>query len=300
MTFLRGTRIRPATASDYPVFVRLFPELEVTDPVMTAEKFALELLPTTLIAEANVAPGNAKGAGAPAVGYAYFQLLGAIAYVRHLVTAPGARRAGVGRSLLTAIADRARGSGCTAWCLNVKCDNEAAIALYERLGFSAAYASHALSLAWTTVDSAATCDDDADHRMRNARVMARILAAEDDARVEHATKLMPGQLATTRALGGRVIMGLFEDEQVAGVTVFDPTFSRAYPFRVVRPELAFVLLRAVRAHARPTDSFASVVCEGEPEVAAALIAAGATVVHDIVHMKAALLCFRRGAATSGA
>ena len=99
---------------------------------------------------------------------------------------------------------------------------------------------------------------------------------------------MSGQLAMTRGFGGRVLMGLFERDgrdTVVGGTVFDPAFPGAYPFRAARPELAFALLRAIRPYARPSDLHVKVVSEGQPAIADALIAAGARVVHDIVHMK---------------
>src|SRR4051812_38673971 len=103
----REVLVRPATLADHAVFVRLFPELEVDDPILDEEKFAHQLLPTTLIAEVSGMP----------VGYTYFQLLKDVAYVRHVVTAPEARRAGVGRALLGAVVERAHGAGCTTWCL---------------------------------------------------------------------------------------------------------------------------------------------------------------------------------------
>lgn len=287
MSFPTALRIRPAQPSDHAAFVRLFPELAVEDPVMTAEKFTRELVPTTLMAEA-VAAGDeqsdeAAGAtdGSRVVGYAYFQILKDVAYVRHVVTAPEARKTGVGRALMAAIAERARAADCTSWCLNVKRGNTAAIAVYERVGLAPAFATKALRLEWASVDRAST-------DMQDTRMTSRPIDPEDDAAFETALDLVSGQLATSRALGGRILMGLFEGETIGGATVFDPTFPGAYPFRATRPDLAFALLRAIRPHARRTDAHVKVVIEGQPAIADALLAAGATLVHDIVHMKAAL------------
>ena len=137
-------------AADYQAFVRLFPELAVDDPILEQEKFDRELLPTTIVVEA--------GEGAPepdrVVGYAYFQILKDLAYVRHIVTAPEARRTGVGRALMAAIAERARTAGCTSWCLNVKRENTVALALYEAVGLAAAFGTKALHLDWANVDAA--------------------------------------------------------------------------------------------------------------------------------------------------
>jgi ribosomal protein S18 acetylase RimI-like enzyme len=266
-------KIRPATPADHTAFERLFPELEVEDPPVSLENFVRVMMPTTLIAVA--------GEGAPdadrAVGYAYFQLIDGRAYVRHLVTAPEARRTGVGRALLAAIVERGHAAACTDWCLNVKRENTAAIALYERLGMTRAFDSKALRLEWARVQD-----------VQNTRTTTRSIEPEDDARVETALGLMKGQLAMARRAGDRVLLALFDGEDVVAGAVFDPAFPGAYPFRAARPDLAFALLRALEPHARPNASFIKVVCEGQPAIADALIAAGATVVHDIVHMKAAL------------
>jgi N-acetylglutamate synthase-like GNAT family acetyltransferase len=82
---------RPARPDDHAAFERLFPELAVEDPVMGKERFVAELVPSTLIVERD--PGEI-------VGYAYFQIIGDLAYVRHVVTAPEARKSGVGRVLM--------------------------------------------------------------------------------------------------------------------------------------------------------------------------------------------------------
>ena len=78
------------------------------------------------------------------------------------------------------------------------------------------------------------------------------------------------------------------DGRIVGATIFDPSFPGAYPFRAARPELALVLLRAIRPSARPGDAFVRVVCEGQADVANALLAAGATQKMDSLHMRGAL------------
>jgi len=263
-------KTRPAAAADHRAFVRLFPELGVEDPILEPDRFERELVPTTIVLE------DAERV----VGYVYFQIIDGRAYVRHLVTAPEARRTGVGRALLAAVVERGRAAGCTEWCLNVKRENTAAIALYEALGMARAFESKALRLEWARLQDVPN--------VPSTRTTTRSIEPADDARVETALGLMKGQLAMGRHAGDRVLLALFDGEDVVAGTIFDPAFPGAYPFRAARPDVAFALLRALRAHARPTDSFIKVVCEGQPAIADALIAAGATVVHDIVHMKAAL------------
>jgi ribosomal protein S18 acetylase RimI-like enzyme len=191
--------IRPAGAADYSAFVRLFPELEVDDPPTPLENFIRDVMPTMLVAEAG------EGTAEPdrAVGYTHFQVIEDLTYVRHIVTAPEARRTGVGRALLAAVASRARAAGCSAWCLNVKRENTAAIALYEALGMARAFDSKALHLDWANADIASL-------DVHNTRISARPIEADDDGRVEAAMGLMSGQLATARGRTERVLVGLFE------------------------------------------------------------------------------------------
>lgn len=275
---LTGFAVRAASPEDYGVFERLFPELAVEEKTLERRRWERELMPTTLIAEAG---GGARPARA--VGYAYFQIIRETAYVRHVVTAPDARHEGVGRALMTAIAERAvaHAPPCTAWCLNVKPDNVAAIALYTRMGLTRAFETRALRVPWSVLDTRQTLQD--------ARILARVITPDDDARVEPPMKLLEGQLAASRRLEGRLLLGLFDDGEVLGATVFDPTFPGAYPFRVARPDLALVLLDALRSHANPTDTLVNVVVEGQPDVADALLAAGATVKMESVHMSSSTI-----------
>ncbi len=271
-------RIRPAVASDHADYERLVRELEVEDPPMSLEKFVLERVPTMIVMEA--------GEGAPdpkcLVGYGLFQLIAGLAYVRHIVTAPEARKTGVGRALMAAIAARARAADCTSWCLNVKRGNTAALALYAAVGMAPAFDTKVVRMDWASVEAAPS------NNVHDTRFTARLLAPADDARVESTLGLLSGQLAIPRNAGGRVLMGLFDGEAVIGATVFDPAYPGAYPFRAARPEVALPLLRAIRPHARPSDAHVQIVSEDQPEIAEVLLAAGAKLVHELVHMKGAL------------
>jgi ribosomal protein S18 acetylase RimI-like enzyme len=72
-----------------------------------------------------------------AIGTVYANLSGPhFGYVFGLYTRPGARRRGVGRALMRAIADLLHGEGRRYVVLNVDTPNEAARAFYERLGFA--------------------------------------------------------------------------------------------------------------------------------------------------------------------
>jgi hypothetical protein len=215
------------------------------------------MLPTTLIATD----------GDHITGYTFHVLVGDTAYVKHVVTAPSSRRRGVARTLMTAIAERARRAGCTTWRLNCLTDNTPALALYEGLGFTRAYEAVAAWFPWSAVEGAPP--------------RSRIIQPEDDARVESALGILRGQLAEQRALPHRLLVML---EDATAAAVFDPRFPGASVFRVAHPDLALPLLRALKPHARPEHTRLSIKLEGAPEVAAALVARGATIRLRMFHM----------------
>jgi GNAT superfamily N-acetyltransferase len=259
-------QIRPARPGDHAAFAALFPELAVDDPTPDAGRFERDLMPTTILAEE----------GSSVLGYAYFQVLGDLAYVRHVVVAKGARRAGVGRALMEAIRERGRAAGATRWCLNVKPDNEPAIALYERCGLAKGHRTHALRIDWSIVPALPEPD---------AGVRALPVDPSDDGAVEKDTGMVPGLLADARAREGRVLLRVVDGAgRNAGAAIFDTAFPGAYPFKAAAPGIATALLRAMRPHARPSDAFVNVVVEDQEEVARALLGAGATLRLEIVHM----------------
>jgi hypothetical protein len=209
------------------------------------------------------------------VGYAYYQILGSTAYVRHVIASPDARRLGVGRALMDAIARRARAAGCTTWCLNVKPENAAAVALYERVGMRRAFGSRALRIRWTAVDA----------QPKGTQAQARRIRPDEDAHVESVMGLVTGQLSAARTTPDRVLLALESEGALVGAAVFHPHFPGAYPFRVAHPDLAVPLLCAIRPYARPTDTQVNMMIEGQPEVADALEAIGAEVHLVVDHMR---------------
>jgi ribosomal-protein-alanine N-acetyltransferase len=73
--------------------------------------------------------------GEEIVGYAGLAAMPDEAYVQTLAVAPSHQRRGLGSTLLTALLDDARRRGLDGVGLEVRVDNAAAIALYERFGF---------------------------------------------------------------------------------------------------------------------------------------------------------------------
>ncbi|MCU1431720.1 MAG: rimI [Actinotalea sp.] len=70
------------------------------------------------------------------VGYAGLWFDGDVAQVMTIGVAPSAQRRGLGTVLLETLVDRSRVLGATAVLLEVRVDNDAALALYRRSGFS--------------------------------------------------------------------------------------------------------------------------------------------------------------------
>lgn len=262
--------IRPAIADDYKAFARLFPELATNDPILERAQFVADLLPTTLVAQI----------GDAIAGYAYFRTMKDVAYIRHIVTAPEARRQGIGRKLMEAISDRARTEGAKEWCLNVKPDNAAAIALYTKMGLVRAFESRALRIAWSDIENLPSGDH---------HVAVRSIAEVEDETIERALGLIAGEFASARKMDGRVVLALEDDAKaIVGAAVFHPQFPGAYPFRVVHSEFAMPFLRAISRYARRGDEFVNVMIERHMDVADALVAAGAIVRLNVVHMKGPL------------
>lgn len=79
--------------------------------------------------------GDAAGAGPRLVGYAGLWFDGDAATVMTLGVAGEAQRRGLGGVLLEALITRARELGANALLLEVRVDNDPAIALYRRAGF---------------------------------------------------------------------------------------------------------------------------------------------------------------------
>jgi ribosomal protein S18 acetylase RimI-like enzyme len=258
--------IRGATAHDYAAYAVMFRQLGLDDPTPSAERFATDLAPRTLICERD----------GESIGYVYYDQLAVNGYIRNLVVAPAARGAGVGAALLTAAARQLRERGVTdAWHLYVKADNAGAIRLYERFGMRVEHRSVALRFAWANLDRLP-----ADH----THVTVLPVPAEDDDDVERALGILGGRLGVSRSRSGNVMLQL-RDDQLApvGVACFDPAFPGAFPFCTTRPALAAPLLGALAPHARPGDLDLQVVIEDDDALADALIAAGAVVRMRLLH-----------------
>jgi [ribosomal protein S18]-alanine N-acetyltransferase len=124
------TRLRPMRSADVESLVPMAQALFAGDPAWSAAHFESELagVPDTrwyLVAEID----------GQLAGYAGLMVSGETADVQTLAVAPAFQRQGVGTTLLAALVDEARRRGADTLLLDVRADNDAAIALYSRHGF---------------------------------------------------------------------------------------------------------------------------------------------------------------------
>ncbi len=262
----KATRARPARAEDYEHFVRLVSELGVDDPIPSAERWAVALMPDTIMLER----------GGVVCAYVYAQTLESIGYVRHLVVAPEARRRGLGRLAMETIAARLRDAGCREWCLNVLHDNRTAIALYRRCGMEIAYRTTVLRLPWDEVDRLPLLEDGDD--------VASIEPGED-AELEAAFELPGGLLARLRRLEDQVLLRVRSGEKPVAVARFNPEYPGCFPFRAQTLGAARALLEGVRVFAPPEVDWIQLVIENDTTLADALVELDAEIKHQIVHMR---------------
>lgn len=70
------------------------------------------------------------------VGHAAVSVVQDVAELQRIATVPGARRTGVAAALLTAVTDHAAAGGAERLLLEVRDDNDAALAFYAGAGFA--------------------------------------------------------------------------------------------------------------------------------------------------------------------
>lgn len=258
--------IRDATVADYDAYTRLLPELGTGDPVPSRERFA------ALCDRAMVATDEGVVAG-----YALFEVMAEVGYVRNLVSDPARRRQGIGVALMEAMRARFLARGARTWCLNVKPNNHAAIALYRRCGLAPAYRSYMLRVPRSAPAAAPV-----------AELVLAPITPDEDAAVESVTGLLPGQLASARAKPGRMLLQVRHRGVVVGAAVFDPAFPGAFPFRLRDASLGPATVETLRALAPPGSQHVQVGVEDHDALRDILLAAGAQVHIEILHMRGPL------------
>jgi ribosomal-protein-alanine N-acetyltransferase len=263
----RPFAVRPARPDDYEAFSELFLELEVEDPVPDRKDWESSLASSTVVATS----------GEEVIGYCYFQEHAHTGYVRNIAVAAEARRRGVGRAIMDSVAGRLRTGGKTSWVLNVRPDNQAAIALYEGMGLRVRYRATAHRLTWASLD-----------RLPDGSATAQPLSGDDEAAAEERFGLPPGQLAFARNSGRALLKANSGAHgEVVGLAVFSPDLARAFPFRVAGFEAVKPLLIEMRSQL-PGGEHVTLVAEDDRALTNLLISAGAGVRDELLHMEGLL------------
>lgn len=265
-----SSTIRPAADDDYPTFARWFPELRTGDPTPPPDKWGA-FTPTTLFLEEEAAP----------LGMVYYVHYGSVGFIRMLIVDPAARGRGVGQRLMGAAAAALARGGATSWRLNVLPDNHTARRLYDRLGMRAVSTTIVVRTDWEIVD-------------RLPREPGRWRAEPVDpgraAELESHFDFAPGQLAAIAGRPGNIgrLLRAEGDPSAVGFGSFTPWMPGIYPFAAKRPTVVAPLLEAFAPHRDPSKTYIQLVVENGPEVAGALLAAGARRHLEILHMRGAL------------
>lgn len=259
--------IRRASVADYDDFCRLFPELLVDDPVPGLDAWTSSLCPSTWIAAQD---GNV-------VGYCYFQEYAEAGYVRHVVVDPTVRRSGLGAALMHATAEYLRSRGKSSWRLNVMPNNQAALALYERMGLGVKYRAKSLRLPWLALEA-----------LLPGNAVVSTLTPDRDEALERRFEIPRGQLDGGRRAGRLLLEASSATVRDSlGLAAFNPQFPGAFPFRVCDLDAVAPLLHAMRRHV-PNDEYVNLVAEDDQRLADLLISVGASVRHEILHLEGPL------------
>ena len=242
--------VAPAAPEDYAACARLFADLEVPDPVWDEDRFIHMVAPDTVV----LREGDAVR------GYAWARPRGDALHVVHVVVDRSHRGRGAGRLLMATLAARARALGFSRWLLNVKPENLAARALYERCGMAVAFASASLQLDWSNVPRLEA----------RAGARGRELSSEDDSAFERAFGLSKSEIAPLRETQGRILLGVEDESGPAAFGAFEPRFPGIAPMRVRAPAYARALLETARPYALEGQTYVRMFAEGDPTLEGAL------------------------------
>lgn len=273
-------RLRPATLADHARIAALTAELATGDPPPSRERF-LTMHERITVAEPDDQPGVV-------VGYLLVEVLDGLGYIRHLVSAPEARRTGVGRTLMLDFAAKLREAGVRTWCLNVKPENTPAVALYAALGMRRVYDSWSFAVPWELGRSSL------DIRVRSMR-------PEDIPVLERSFFVTPGVLALHLGIAHKRMLvaerGPDDSPVLVGLASYDLDFGGAFPCAADGVNTLTALIHACenasiaasnadRGRIKPPDF--KVVIERHAALADALRAAGATLRLAFTHMEGAV------------
>lgn len=247
--------LRSATPDDYEAYARLFPEMDLSDPVPGPDHYEANVMPEAAVWEED----------GRVVGFLLTQILANAGYVRHVIVDPEARGRGIGRALMHAAAERLRRAGLTRWALNVKPDNPPAVELYRSLGMTRVHSSASYRMEWSVTERLPASPADVD---------VTAAAPGTYAPIESQLGLSAGLLKLHNP-DCRILVAHRDDTPI-GVASFNPRHPGAYPFRAPDVPVAAALLRACRPFADAQAPYVQLVFEDQAYLEPGFEAAGAT------------------------
>lgn len=251
--------VRPGRLEDHAVFARLFLELGVDDPPPPEPVWAAEIAQRSLLAE------GPQGVGA----YAVTMALGDFGFVSQLVVAPSARGQGLGRRMMSHLAEHLRAQGCTRWGLNVKRDNVPALSLYASLGMRPVREATTLRMTRAQLKALPAAPPD------GAVVPVTL---EDCGALTEAFGMLPGKLAGFAASDSHRLLGLVDPQAPVRrwLGMMDlRSGPLLYPFFAVSPAHARTLLEEAFARLGEGESALNVSVTDDAPLVHLLREAGA-------------------------
>ncbi len=260
--------IRDAVPSDGPLYLRLFPELGLDEPLPGPARVA------ALIESMQIA-GDGE-----AHGFIVAIREGHVGFVRQVAVSPSARRAGVGRALMGAAAARFRALGVRQWRLNVKDDNAPALGLYRALGMELAFRSAAL---WMPRGAHLRLPGD------EAPIVIASPRQEELEGLEERYELSPGQLrGPSPGALVRTARRAHPSTGSLGFMRFSPSFPGAYPFFARGAPVARSLVAAAFDLAPRMAPRIGLVIERDDALVETLLAAGAELRFRMLQLRGGL------------
>jgi ribosomal protein S18 acetylase RimI-like enzyme len=218
---------RPALPSDYEHYLRLFPELGVSDPPPLLSRWLEEHLDGSSV----------LCLGPEVVGYTMVREYPPDAFVVNLIVSREHQHEGLGRELMERLSARLRERGFVRWRLHVKTDNEPALRLYRRMGLEVHSRSDWLELPVTGLGNVATSPNP---------VFLMPSLEGSDARFEELFDLLPGTLHRMRR-GGSSVLKVTSPRvgEELGLVVHSKELRRSVVFRLRDAEYLRSALQAL-------------------------------------------------------
>jgi GNAT superfamily N-acetyltransferase len=258
--------VRAARPDDYDEWLRFWSYLGIAGTPPGRDRWVDHLAPHTIFGED----------GGELVAYNLAFAFGDRGDVRQVAVSPNARRGGVGKALMTAVAAKLRAAGCRDWRLEVRADNAAAIALYRSAGMTPHHDIHTVQISTTDCERFAAA--------RSGMHAVTAVVADDDPALEAALDLGRGQIARWRlyrANAPQMRIGTTAMMQV--IRDFAPDFGLLFPFAAPDADVAAHLIAA----ALPGPVAYEIQLTQAP-IHAALLAAGAVPREHLIEFAGAL------------